>query len=56
MGNQRVNIGTTNSSHEDVEERAQLWVMETGHHAAGGRVTGEPDKEKQKCTNRSKGR
>lgn len=55
-GNHWVNIGMAHSRHEDTGEKAQLWVMETGHQPAGGRVTGEPDKGKQKCTTRSKER
>lgn len=39
MGNHWVNTGTAKYRHKDMGERARLWVMETGHWPAGGRVT-----------------
>lgn len=45
VGNQWANVGTANSSHEDMGERTLLWKMGTSHQRIGDRVTGNYGKE-----------
>lgn len=45
VGNQWANLGTANSSHEDMGERTLLWEMGTSHQRIGDRVTGNYGKE-----------